>query len=117
MKTGAGWRSGDLCGADAHPGAFSEENAPACELVYKALFAAAGIRRRVTVDSPFVHATEHPVTKKSGYVAFVNYDRRPRTVRVGLNGAALTPVHNGLIKDGTLALGANDGAVFAYREA
>ena len=47
---------------------------------------------------------------------FVNYDRRPRTVRVGLSGAALTPVHNGLIKDGTLTLGANDGAVFAYRD-
>lgn len=103
-------------GADTHPGAFSEDNAPAYELVYKALFEAAGIRRRVTVDSPFVHATEHPATEKSGYVVFVNYDRRPRTVRVGLNGAALTPVHNGLIKDGTLTLGANDGAVFAYRD-
>ena len=116
MKTGAGWRSGDLCGADDHPGVFSEGNAPACELVYKALFEAAGIRRRVTVDSPFVHGTEHPMAEKSGYVAFVNYDRRPRTVCVGLNGAALAPVHNGLIEDGCLALGANDGAVFAYRE-
>lgn len=98
----------------AEKGAFWGENIPPYHLIYRELAKAAGIRRLCDSDHPYVRLTEHPAGEGSAYIFAMNYSDKPRSAKITLaEGYAVSEtVYGPEMKNGTLQLPRNDGALF-----
>lgn len=95
-------------------GALEEKAALSGYPAYAAAAHEAGVRRRVTRDTPTLGLTEHPCADGRTLVVAVNYE--PKDVEVALNVAGVIgKVWRGAFNGMTLKVDANDAAVFEVK--
>ena len=87
---------------------------PAYNLVYRELFKEAGIVRICDSDNPFVRLTEHKKDENSYYIFAINYNKKQETAQISISEdyRITKTLYGKSIKDNTLNLRENDGAIF-----
>ena len=95
-------------------GVFFKNNMPAYNLVYRELFKVAGIVRICDSDNPFVRLTEHKKDENSYYIFAINYNKKQETAQISISEdyRITKTLYGKAIKDNTLNLRENDGAIF-----
>ena len=93
-------------------GAYFKDDAPEYECIYRELAKASGAERAADSDNRFVRLTEHIIDERSLYIFAINYNNKPETASLTLNGDYdVTAVFGERFENNTLSICQNDGVL------